>query len=127
MLRVSIESKIKNIMIVDDKIYFQDNKGAMVPHPANRYAEGTDSYEITNDFIFTGEYLNFNDINEVEAFKDYCITYCNEHEPMGRDDNLYLFNYPEVNPLRVHVESFDDPTYETKDELMAILKNVCEK
>ena len=45
MLRVSIESKIKNIMIVDGNIYFEDDKGEMVSHPANRYGVGTDSYD----------------------------------------------------------------------------------
>ena len=119
MLRVSIESLIKNIMIVDDNIYFEDDKGEMVPHPANRYRVGTDSYDFTQEMLFTGEYLNFNDSNEVEAFKDYCIR-------QYRND-VYIFNYPDEKPVHVVMDFIDNPTYETEDELMVILKELCVK
>ena len=119
MLRVTVESIVKNIFIVRDNIYFQDEKGEIVSHPANRYDVGTDSYEATQDFLFNEKYLNFNDADCINGFKDYCI---NQHMK-----DIYIFDWKYWRPLRVVMDYLDDPKYETEDELKSILKSLCIK
>lgn len=116
MLRVNVESIVKNIFIAQDDIYFQDEKGEMVSHPANRYAVGTDSYEASEMFLFNEEYLNFNDAAEVEAFKDYCI---NQYR-----NDIEIFNY---RSLGVVMDFIEDPEVTTEEDLKKFLKTVCVK
>ena len=85
MLKINVETIVKNILIIDDRIYFEDAKGEYVPTPCNRYSEGTDSYEASEIFLYGEEYLNFNDTEEVERFKEYCI---NQYR-----NDIYSFKY----------------------------------
>lgn len=119
MLRVSVESIVKNIFIVDDNIYFEDNRGLIVKHPANRYKEGTDSYEAAETFLFNDEYLNFNDEGCVTGFKDYCI---DQHKK-----DIYIFNWKYWRTLKVAMDYIDDPVAEDEDVLMMKLKEYCIK
>lgn len=116
MLRVNIESVIKNVFIVNDDIYFEDDKGVIVNHPANRYTEGTDSYEASELFLFNKEYLNFNDSNEVKSFMEYCITQYH--------NDIYIFNY---KSLGVVLDYMDNPEAEDVEELMRMIKLKCVK
>ena len=98
MLRVNVESIVKNILIIEDSIYFEDKEGNYTSHPCNRYEEGTDSYEASQDFLFNEAYLNFNDKDEIEAFKKYCI---NQYR-----NDIYSFHY---KSLVVVMDFIKDP------------------
>lgn len=96
MLRVSVEGIVKNILITEDAIYFEDDMGKYKSHPCNRYAKGTDSYEASEMFLFNEAYLNFNVPANVEAFKDYCIR-------QYRND-IYVFTYDNVRVVMDFIE-----------------------
>ena len=119
MLRISVEGIVKNIFIVNDDIYFEDNKGRIVKHPANRYDVGTDSYEASELFLFDEEYLNFNDKECVAGFKDYCIS---QHLK-----DIYIFDYKYWRQLRVVMDFIEDPVAEDEDDLMRKIKDYCIK
>lgn len=116
MLRVNVESKLKNIFIVGNAIYFEDDKGMITANPCNRYMEGTDSYEASEMFLFNEEYLNFNDAAEVESFMDYCIRQYH--------NDIYIFTY---KSLGVVMDFIEDPEVATEDDLKTFLKTVCVK
>ena len=116
MLRINAEGIVKNIFIVDDAIYFEDNRGLIVKHPCNRYHIGTDSYEATQSFLFNEEYLNLNDEDNIDEFKRYCI---NQYR-----NDIYSFIFKDVSITMDYVE---DPVVEDEEVLMSILPEYCIK
>lgn len=116
MLRISAEGIVKNIFIVDDKAYFEDGRGIIVNHPANRYYENSDSGTATNSFLFDEEYLNLNDENNIKEFIDYCI---NQYK-----NDIYSFIFKGVS---ITMYYYDDPVAEDEDVLMMKIKEYCIK
>lgn len=85
MLLVTIETIINNIIIIDDALYFgvEDNgKMTYSKEPKNKYMDGTDTYEDAQRFLFGEDYLNFNSIDALDEFKNYCI---NEFDQQSND------------------------------------------
>lgn len=116
MLRISAEGIVRNIFIVNDNVYYEDDRGIIVNHPANRYMVGTDSYEATNLFLFDEEYLNLNDEDNINEFKDYCIR-------QYRND-IYSFIFKGVS---ITMWYLDDPVAEDEEVLMMKIKDYCIK
>ena len=116
MLRINAEGIVRNIFIVDDNVYFEDNKGLIVKHPANRYMEGTDSYEAAETFLYGEEYLNLNDKDNIKEFIDYCI---NQYK-----NDIYSFIFKGVS---ITMYYHDDPAAEDEDVLMMKIKEYCIK
>lgn len=116
MLRISGESKLINIFIVNDAVYFEDSRGIIVNHPANRYGVGTDSYEMSQDFLFNEEYLNLNDADNIDELRDYCI---NQYR-----NDIYSFIFKGIS---ITMYYYDDPVAEDEEVLMQKLKEYCIK
>lgn len=116
MLRINAEGIIKNIFIVDNHIYFEDDKGIIVDHPVNRYSEGTDSYEDAETFLYDEAYLNLNDAESIAAFKDYCISQYH--------NDIYSFIFNGVN---ITMYYHDDPAAADEEILMMKIKEYCIK
>lgn len=116
MLRISAEGIVRNIFIVNDNVYYEDDRGIIVNHPANRYMVGTDSYEATNLFLFDEEYLNLNDEDNINEFKDYCI---NQYR-----NDIYSFIFKGVS---ITMWYLDDPVAEDEEVLMMKIKDYCIK
>lgn len=116
MLRISAEGIVRNIFIVDDNVYFEDGRGIIVNHPANRYRKYSDSYEATNLFLFDEEYLNLNDEENIKEFKDYCI---NQYK-----NDIYSFIFKGVSITMWYV---DDPVADDEEVLMLKIKESCIK
>lgn len=116
MLRINAEGIVKNIFIVNDTVYFEDNTGMVVNHPANRYYENSDSGNATNSFLFNEEYLNLNDDENIKEFKDYCI---NQYR-----NDIYSFIFKGVS---ITMWYLDDPVAEDEDDLMRQIKEYCIK
>ena len=116
MLRINVEGIVRNVFIADGHVYFEDARGLIVNHPANRYDVGTDSYESSEMFLFNEEYLNLNNEDELEAFMDYCI---NQYK-----NDIYSFLF---KGLSITLDYMDDPVAEDEDVLMIKLKEYCIK
>ena len=96
MLKVNVEGIVINILITDDGIYFEDGAGKYRSTPCNRYAIGTDSYEISEKYLWDDSYLNFGVDDEVESFKDYCIA--------QYKNDIYSFKYHELSVVMEYME-----------------------
>lgn len=116
MLRISAEGIVRNIFIVDDKAYFEDGRGIIVNHPANRYRVGSDSYVSTQAFLFDEEYLNLNNEDAIKEFIDYCI---NQYK-----NDIYSFIFKGVS---ITMYYYDDPVAADEDVLMMKIKEYCIK
>lgn len=77
MLKVSLEQIIDNIIIKDNMLLFgthdEDGQPIWSETPTNKYIDGTDTYEDANIFLFGKDYLNFNNAEALEEFKQFCI------------------------------------------------------
>lgn len=77
MLKVSLEQIIDNIIIKDNLLLFgthdEDGQQIWSETPQNKYIDGTDTYEDVDIFLFGHDYLNFNNAEALEEFKQFCI------------------------------------------------------
>ena len=77
MLKEKLEGIIDNILIKDNMLLFgthdEDGQPIWSETPQNKYMEGTDTYEDVDALMFDKDYLNFNNAESLEAFKQFCI------------------------------------------------------
>jgi hypothetical protein len=79
MLLVNVEGKlIENIVIIGKELLFSDldeetNEAIYSNVPVNEYEENTDYFYKVQSYLYDEDYLDFNNEQALESFKDECL------------------------------------------------------
>ena len=107
MLKVSIESKIDNIVIKDNELIFTDTVNGQAVYtykPCSHYRYDTDSYNESMMFLFHPDYLGFYSTLNIHNFTIAVL------------DNVKKLNFNfKYNGLTVNVSNIDDRDFTVTD------------
>ena len=96
MLLVNVEGNlIENIVIIDREILFSDigaDQEAIYSNvPVNEYEKNTDSYNKVELYLYEEDYLNFNNEEALESFKDECLKQHSKGNDSFKFNGLSIF------------------------------------